>query len=106
MEVNIQGVKVDTAVLENTASRMRMFNGNLFDVLTAVRRKMNDMQTNAVWLSPAGADIIAKINAKEPQFKQQRDTLDSYCNFLNGTARQYKAAEANRRQDAATNVRS
>jgi len=100
MIATINGVKVDTNVLRGTAGRMRQFNGNLYDVLSAAKRKVNDMQTNAVWLSPAGAEIIAKMNALEPQFQRQRDTLGQYCNFLETTAAQYEQTEDTRTTDA------
>lgn len=102
MEVTINGIKVDTRVLRDTSSRMRNFNDQLYDVLTAAKRKVNDMQTNATWLSPAGAAIIEKMNALEPQFQQQRTTLGQYCTFLTDTASQYETAEGARRRDVDT----
>jgi len=98
--VTINGVKVSTDVLRNTSGRMRQFNGNLYDVLAAAKRKINDMQTNATWLSPAGAEIIAKMNALEPRFQNQRDILNQYCTFLDNTAVQYERAEDSRVRDA------
>jgi len=91
-DVYIGGIKVNTGVLRDTASRMRMFNGNLYDVLAAAKRKVNDMQ-NVTWISPAGEAIIAKMNALEPTFQRQRDTLSEYCRFLDNTAGQYETNE-------------
>jgi len=98
---DIEGFKVDTAVVRTQAGRMRQFSVNLYDVLTAAKKKMNDMQTDAVWLSPAGALIIDKVNMLQPQIDRHRDILTQFCDFLENTAETYEVAEERRHMDAA-----
>jgi len=98
---DIDGFKVDTAVVRTQAGRMRNFSMNLHDALTEAKKKMIDMQTNAVWLSPAGAIIIQKANALQPQIDQHQDVLAQFCAFLENTAEQYEATEDKRHMDAA-----
>jgi len=96
------GILVETLVLRDTSGRMRRFSQQLHDVLSAAKQKMNDMQTNAVWLSDAGEAIIAKINLLQPTIDKQREDLGQYCDFLEKTANDYEAAEERRLADGET----
>jgi len=98
---DIDGFKVDTAVVRTQSGRMRQFSLSLYDVLTAAKQKMKDMQTNAVWLSPAGALIIEKAEALQPQIDRHREVLGQFCDFLDNTAQTYEEAEERRHMEAA-----
>jgi len=97
---DIDGFKVDTAIVRTQAGRMRNFSMNLHDALTEAKKKMIDMQTGAIWLSPAGAIIIQKAEALQPQIEQHKDVLAQFCAFLENTAEHYETIEAAREADA------
>ena len=98
---NIDGITVDTAVIRAVARRMRVFYQDMYDSLYTARRRMAIMQTNAVWLSPAGMLIIEKMNALQPRIERQREVVAQFCDFLEHTAGAYEQAESGRLADAA-----
>lgn len=98
---NIDGIKVDTAIIRVIAGRMRYFSQQMYEALQDARQKINNMQTDAVWLSPAGQLIIDQMNRLQPRKERQREALHQFCDFLDSTAEKYEQAEFVRHMDAA-----
>jgi len=99
-EATVDGIKINTIALRTAASRMEAFSGQMYDVLMAAKKKISDMQTNAVWISPAGQVIIDQINKVQPRIEDQKALVAKFVKFLNKTAEYYEMKEEQRQNDA------
>ena len=97
---NIDGIKVDTAMVRAISARMRSFSQQMLDALQAAKQKMGDVQS--VWQSPAGQAVIERTNRMQPLIDNKKRILEEYIGFLDYTAQTYEQAEAVRHMDAAS----
>ena len=86
-----ENINVSEQVLRDTASRFETDNGKMYDILSDIKAKMNSL--NDTWVSDAGSEIRAAMNAMETRFDQYREVIDSYKQFLITTADTYVNVE-------------
>ena len=86
-----ENINVSEQVLRDTASRFDQDNGKMNDILSDIRAKMNSL--DGTWVSDAGSEIRAAMNAMQQRFDQYREVIDSYKQFLITTADTYVNVE-------------
>ena len=87
----IDGFTVQTGVLISTAADVRKVNDVLDGKLADINKSMNDLENS--WQSDAATEIRSNMNAMRPRFEQYKNVVESYCKFLDETARLYGEGE-------------
>lgn len=84
-------LKISFAEVQETASRIRTLNQQMYDHLSKMKQGMNE--TNATWISEAGETIRSRFNQFALRFEKQKEIIDSYAKFLDMTVSNYDSLE-------------
>ncbi len=85
-------IQISTQTLVETANKVRRINIELDGKLEHINKSMNDLQST--WQSDAAEEIRGAMNAMQPRFKEYKEVVESYANFLVKTAQDYETVES------------
>lgn len=87
----MNGLKISLAEVSECASKIRLFNAQMYEELTNMKNEMN--RTNVAWISDGGEAIRNRFNQFASRFETQREMIDSYAKFLDTTVSNYDSLE-------------
>ncbi len=95
-------INIDPAALEQTASKVRTINEELYNYLKSFQSKI-DMLDDSSWQSEGSQKIVAAITELAPNFEKYKQVIESYADFLIKTKEEYIANEESIKTNA-TNI--
>ncbi|MCI9292259.1 MAG: WXG100 family type VII secretion target [Erysipelotrichaceae bacterium] len=94
----VDGIKISTQVLVDTASKIRTINENLDSKLADINKEMNNLEN--YYRSDSGTEIRAAMNGMKTSFAQYKEVVNIYAKFLDDSARQYEETETTNQNNA------
>ena len=94
----VEGVKLSTQELRDTAVKIRTIEGNLDEKLHKINEQMNQLEES--WDSEGGREIRANMNALKPRFEEYKSVVESYAKHLDATAEGFDATELGIKRNA------
>ena len=85
-------IKITLAELSDTAAQMRNYNATLDDILSFVKKTMNDLQV--VWESDGEYTLLNAFNKFSGRFIEESEVIESYARFLDDTVSNYDSLES------------
>ena len=85
-------IRITLAELSDTAAQMRNYNATLDDILSFVKKTMNDLQ--AVWESDGEYTLLNAFNKFSGKFIEESEVIESYARFLDDTVNNYDSLES------------
>ena len=85
-------IRITLAELSDTAAQMRNYNAALDDILSFVKKTMNDLQ--AVWESDGEYTLLNAFNKFSGKFIEESEVIESYARFLDDTVNNYDSLES------------
>ena len=85
-------IRITLAELSDTAAQMRNYNATLDDILSFVKKTMNDLQV--VWESDGEFTLLNAFNKFSTKFIEESEVIESYARFLHDTVNNYDSLES------------
>ena len=85
-------IRITLAELSDTAAQMRNYNATLDDILSFVKKTMNDLQV--VWESDGEYTLLNAFNKFSGRFIEESEVIESYARFLDDTVNNYDSLES------------
>lgn len=85
-------IRITLAELSDTAAQMRNYNATLDDILSFVKKTMNDLQV--VWESDGEFTLLNAFNKFSTKFIEESEVIESYARFLDDTVNNYDSLES------------
>lgn len=88
----MEEIRISLPELSDTASQMRNYNSTLDEILSFVKKTMNDLQ--AVWDSDGENTLLTSFNKFSAKFIEESEVIESYARFLDDTVNNYDSLES------------
>ena len=88
----MEEIRISLPELSDTASQMRNYNSTLDEILSFVKKTMNDLQ--AVWDSDGENTLLTSFNKFSTKFIEESEVIESYARFLDDTVNNYDSLES------------
>ena len=88
----MEKVKVSLQEVSDLANKIKLLNNNMYETLNKTKDKINEL--NNIWSSDGSDAIRTKFNTLSSRFEMQRETIDTYSNFLTHAVNSYDTLES------------
>ncbi len=88
----MEEIRITLPELSDTASQIRNYNSTLDDILSFVKKTMNDLQ--GVWESDGENTLLNSFNKFSAKFIEESEVIESYARFLDDTVNNYDSLES------------
>lgn len=84
-------INISLAEVTAIANKITSLNEELSGRLEKIKTALTDLQNT--WSSDASKTIVEKMNQMDPRFKEYKEVVESYSQFLHQTVEMYDTAE-------------